>query len=278
MEKLAKENFDIKRGLKIAAKTLVDCFIGIMFAFSIVFVIFPKLSLKINNLLGATKIQEYNYQMIYAKSDNITDLYNLIIFEGEQENTEKELKYIDEMIARDDYNEFCEAMDKANLKKTDNKSLLRYSTNVSGYIYSRKINCMYSLGTQNIESYIFKLAGYEKVTGYGFSSYVELVYNDKNLTKSQKLEKFTYLNELMNEKGKTMKNLLDEKISSLKNFKIRAESDNEKLVYNYTLSRIYSANYYFYDILSNDGKNEEYKNLKEENLENYNSIREELNA
>lgn len=278
MEKLAKESFDIKRGLKIAAKTLVDCFIGIMFAMNVIFVMFPKFSLKINMFFGVTKIQEYNYQMIYANSDNIVDLYNLIIYECQQENAAKELKYIDEMISRDDYNTFCKTMDEANLKEIDNKSLLRYSTNVSGYIYSRKINCMYSLGTQNLESYIFNLAGYEKVTGYAFSSYVELVYNDKNLTKSQKLEKFTYLNELMNEKGKTIKNLLDEKISSLKTFKIRAESDNEKLVYNYTLSRIYSANYYFYDILSNDGKNEEHKNLKEENLENYNSIMEELNG
>ena len=90
MENVSKEeNISIKIGLKIGFKTLMWCFIGIMFIFSSIFVLFPKMSLKINNVLGLKKLKELNYQMIYNRTNNVADLYNLIIFEGELEDYSK---------------------------------------------------------------------------------------------------------------------------------------------------------------------------------------------
>lgn len=276
MNESTKEVLDVKRGIKIALKTLVDCFIVIMFVFGAIFVLFPKFSLKINEVLGATKVQEYNYQMIYAKSNNITDLYNLILFEGEQEKYDKELEYINKIIVRSDYDKFCNAMDNANLNAKEDEGFLKYSSNVNAYILGRKVDCMYKLNASNIETYIYKITGTEKVTAYSFANFVDLVYQDKTLTATQKIEKFTLLNELMGESGKMIEELLNEKVSSLKALKIQSDNDNEKLVYNYTLSRIYSARYYFYDILSNNGSVERFNNLKNENLEAYNSIISEM--
>ena len=78
MENASKEEkISFKRGLKIGLKTLIACFVVIMFSLTFIFVLFPKFSLKINNSLGLTKLKELNYQMIYNRTDNISDLYNV---------------------------------------------------------------------------------------------------------------------------------------------------------------------------------------------------------
>ena len=79
-ERTNEESVDVKKGLKIALKTLVSCFVVIMFMICSIFVLFPKMSLKINDVLGLKKAKELNYQMIYNRSSKITDLYNVIIY------------------------------------------------------------------------------------------------------------------------------------------------------------------------------------------------------
>ena len=152
-----EENINWKNGVKIGLKTLACCFVVIMFSLTFIFVLFPKFSLKINNSLGLNKVKELNYQMIYARTDKIADLYNVILYEGEVGKTSKELTYIDEIIKRTDYNDFCNAMDKASLKSVKDKLsviMKRNGTvliNIPGVFFSTKVE-RFKIGVPNTKS------------------------------------------------------------------------------------------------------------------------------
>lgn len=254
MENISKEeHFDVIRGVKIALKTLIDCFVVIMFIILSLFVLFPKISLKLNEAIGAKKIQEYNYQLIYSRSNSITDLYNLIIYEESIENQNKELYYIDKMLARDDYENFCKSMDKASLGVVTDTTMIPYSANVNGYLQSRKVICMFNRNKAGIDTYVYSQTKQGKLSEYTFSSYVDLIYLDKTLSESQKREKISYLLNLLEQ-------LLDERITGLKNL-ISLTQGNERIVYKYTLMRIYCSRYYAYSILGYEESSVTYLNL-----------------
>ena len=228
METTSKEeNINLKNGLKIGLNTLIACFVVIMFSLTFIFVLFPKFSLKINNSLGLDKVKELNYQMIYNRSEKITDLYNVILYEGELGKHSKELGYIDEMIAREDYNEFCETMDKASLKSVKDKNMIPYSVNVNGYLLSRKVICLYNLKKEGIDTYVYRQTSLGKISEYSFSTYVDLIYNDNSLTDAQKREKFAFLmniNEVKNNELISQSELLD--------LRLEYDEDNSIFVFN----------------------------------------------
>lgn len=264
MENISKEeHFDVIRGVKIALKTLIDCFVVIMFIILSLFVLFPKISLKLNEAIGAKKIQEYNYQLIYSRSNSITDLYNLIIYEESIENQDKELYYIDKMLARNDYENFCKSMDKASLSVVTDTTMIPYSANVNGYLQSRKVICMFNQNKAGIDTYVYSQTKQGKLSEYTFSSYVDLIYLDKTLSESQKREKISdllNLSELKETSLISLEQLLDERIAGLKNL-ISLTQGNERIVYKYTLMRIYCSRYYAYSILGDEESSVTYLNL-----------------
>lgn len=263
METASKEeNINWKNGLKIGLKTLVASFVVIMFSLTFVFVLFPKFSLKINNALGLDKVKELNYQMIYNRSEKITDLYNVILCEGELGKFSKELAYIDEMTARADYNEFCNTMDKASLKSVTDKQMIPYSVNVNGYLMSRKVICLYNLNTEGIETYIYRQTSVGKLNDYSYSTYVDLVYSDETLTDAQKREKLAFLmniNEVKNNELVSQAELLDLKIGYINDRLIASEDKEEQIALQYTLTRIYRSRYYVYEVLGSEDKKLENK-------------------
>lgn len=274
MEHISKEEKnELILGFKIALRTLAYCFIVSMIVLCSIFVLFPKTSLKINEEFGFVKVQEYNYQLIYNRSGKITDLYNLVLFEEKQKNTAKELIYIDKMLERKDYAEFCNAMDKASLENVKDKNMIPYSSNVNGYLFSRKVICLYDKGNESFDSYIYKQTKTGDVNEYSFSTYVDLVFSDENLTNDQKKVKFDSLLQLSEVDGESMVNLetlISNRVNAL-NEKIAGESDNnQKIISNYTLMRIYASRYYVYTTQGNDL-------LKNENLELYKQTKLELN-
>ena len=117
----------------------------------------------------------------------------MILYECELGNYDKELAYIDEIIERDDYLEFCNEMDKSSFKSVTDKSLLPYSVNVNGYLMARKVVCLYKLGLSGIDSYVYRQTKTGKLSEYSLSAYVDLVYNDESLTLVQKQEKLGLL-------------------------------------------------------------------------------------
>lgn len=270
----SQEKIEFKNSVKIALKTLSACFIITMLFFCSMFVISPKTSLKLNEMFGFTKVQELNYQMIYARSKKVTDLYNVIIFEEKQKNYSKELYYINEMLARTDYNDFCVAIDKASIDSASDKNLIPYSSNVNGFLVSRKVICLYSLNQGNTDSFVYQQAKDGKITESSFATLVDLIYSDGTLTNAQKKSKIESLIELSQANGESMvslQDLIDERVNKLKN-NISAETDdNQKIILNYSLLRVYGARYYVYQVLGDDVK-------KTENLNLYNETKSVLSA
>lgn len=261
---------DIKKGVKIALKTLGDCFIVIMLAICSIFVLFPSFSLKIHKSLGMKKMQELDYQMIYAKSDNIADLYNIILFEEQYGNTKKELVYIDKIIERDDYYEFCASMDKSIREKLKDNSQIAYTANTNGYLLSRKVTIMYKSGVENINSYVYRQAKSGKITEYTFYTYVNLIDNDKTLTVEQKKEILTLLVGINDGSG-SFESLVEKRIGMLKTSIIQEDDEKKQLAYKGVLLRFYDANATLYEILGDEDK-------AEENLNLYNKIRAQIYA
>lgn len=287
MENTLKEENLTKKTVKIALKMLLDCFVGLMVAFVSIFAIFPKFSLKINQALGLKRVQEYNYQMIYDRSGNIADLYNLIIFEEELEKTNKELICLNEILTRNDYDDFCKAMDEASIKKINNKKLIPYSANVNGYLVGRKVYCLYSLGSKNVQSFVYQQTKNSKYKEYSFAVYVDLVVGDENLTAEQKeiiLSEFIDLQELDTEKAQlvSMKELVKNKIDGLNSLiKLESTSENNKLIFTYELMRFYGANASLYEILSkganiSEDDKKEYEEKQQINLNHYNEMKAKL--
>lgn len=264
------EELNIKNGVKIGLKTLLDCFIVVMLLMCSIFVLLPKMSLKIHEITGNKKMQELNYKMIYANSNNIADLYNLIIFEGELENYKEELYYIDKMISRADYDGFCAELDKVSVEKIDSEGLTAYSANVNGYLLSRKVICMYNLGEGGLEAYVYRQVQSGKLSEYTFSSYVDSVYFDKTLTQEEKSEKLSCIMDTMDGINGKLSELLQTRVNGLKTA-ITIVDDNKKDILRYTLMRIYASRYYVYDVIGNE-------DLKNENLEAYQEIKAELVA
>lgn len=259
MENVSKEeNISIKKGLKIGLKTLIWCFVGIMFIFSSIFVLFPKMSLKINNVLGLKKLNELNYQMIYNRTDKITDLYNLIIFEGELEDYSKELGYIDEIIKRDDYEDFCKSMDKASLGAAKEKTMIPYSVNVNGYLMSRKVVCLYNLKEVGLDSYVYRQTANGKLAEYSFSTYVDLIYSDNTMTETQKKETISLFMEMFDVSGIKLSDLVENRITLINDNLMLENTKEKEISLQYTLTRIYKSKYYVYDILGNETKKAEY--------------------
>lgn len=263
----------IKNIVKIALKTLLDCFIGLMLILSSIFVLFPKFSLKINETLGLKKIQEYNYKMIYAKSDNIADLYNLIIFEEQQENIEEELVYLNEILARSDFYDFCKSIDSATIKRLNNKKLIVSSANVNGYLSGRKVYCLYSLDSKNVQSFVYSQTKNGKLKEYSFAVYIDLIINDENLAKFEKkdiLEEFIVMKTLdENMNLVSMEDLIEQRIGELGSLIEVTTDENEVLILKYVLMRFYGANTSLYEILGETSK-------QEENLNLYNNLKTEL--
>ena len=251
MENYAEDKEQVKMGFKIGLRTLAICFIVLMLVYCSIFVLFPQTSLKINQELGLQKVQELNLEKIYKKSGKSGDLYNLIISTQKNGHIKKELKYINEMLEREDYEEFCDRVDEASLKSIKDKNLVPYSSNVNGYFLSRRVICIYSLKLDCLETYIYDGLSNGKITEYSFSTYVDLIYSDEELTKEEKIEKYNDLMQTSKVSGETLvtlSSLLDERISNINAMLSSVENNDKKIILTYCLMRIYQSKFYIYEI------------------------------
>lgn len=273
MEKVLQEKNSPKNIVKIVLKTLLDCFIALMLVICFIFALFPKLSLKINETLGLKSAMEFNYQTIYDRSGKIDDLYNLIIFEQELKHVNKELVCLNEILAHDDYKNFCKAMDEASVKRLNNKRLTPYSANINGFLVGRKVQCLYSLASKNVQSFVYEQTKNGKFKEYSFAVYVDLVCSDENLNQNEKkiiLEEFIELQELDTEKMDlvSLEELVENKIDGLKSLVQITSSQTDQIIYKYELMRFYGANASLYEILGDSDKQTDnfkyYEKLKAE--------------
>ena len=230
---------------KIALKTMSYIFIGIMLFVCISFYLSPKLSLKISQYLGSASAQEVAYKRIYAKSGKNVDLYNLIQFNQKQNDLSDELKYINELMSKDNYKEFCSALDKASLSQVDSNELIPYMCDVNAYLRSQKVICMYALESE-FETYLLVQTSAGELSDLSFAVYIDLIHSDKTLTDTEKLEKIIILMDkgiIVDKEFKDADTIIDLRINEIKE-KLTENLDlKDKIIMQYSLVRFYKAKY-----------------------------------
>ena len=258
------ETLDLKRVAKIALKTLLNLFIGIMFALMVLFFVAPSFSLKVSKTFGSLKGQEVCYERLYTQSGNITDLYNLIVINDQQNDYENEFAYINQIIKKSNYKEFCEQIDKASLTEVKSKELIPYSCDTNAYIRNQKVECMYRLGEdQTIEVVVQTAAG--ELSDVSLAVYVDLINDDKGLTENQKTEKIVELMSKQISVGGSFAGtdvILKNRINDLKaELAKEGLTESRKIILQHSLVRIYRAEYLINVYLDNSAEAENYKTL-----------------
>ncbi len=203
MKQNSKASFMSKQVWKNAGKIFAKSLLLFVFVFfyliSVFFVFSPKIDSKIFSLIGFKRAEEACYVRIYDKSNDLADLYNLIVFESEVENYEKELYYINLMMADDRYNDFCKMLDESSANHITNKAIVAYSCNVNSYFVNQKVICMYNLGfdsnklASTVKTFVKNQLSKGDIYNTAISTYVDLVYNDESLKESEKVEHINIL-------------------------------------------------------------------------------------
>lgn len=249
-----------KNALKKTAKILLLLLLVGFYISALIVVLFPRFSAKIYNFMGLSRAEEFSLERVYEKSKNNADLYNLIVFEQNQENYEKELNYINLLLVNDEFDEFCEALDESAIKAIEDKSMIAYMCNIKGYLLGQKVKCMFKLGIST-ETFIYSnLAAQNNLIENSYATYVGLVY-DSNMSASKKQEMVENLNATINSDGDMLEDLFKERIADIILAQESAEGMVEKILLEYALMENYKAGHLYNLIIENATQAEVYRQL-----------------
>lgn len=257
---------------KLFGKIAFAVIFSLFYFISVMFFVSPKTDAKIFNFFGAEKAQEACYIRIYDNSQSKADLYNLILFESELENYDKELYYLNILMNDEEYEEFCLKLDESALEtiNEDNIETLVYVCNTNAYLINQKVKCMYHLGfdsplSPTIRNYLKSNLENELVFETSFATYVELVYNDESLTKEEKMSR-------VNTAYNAMSSLVQQKIVMVGDFiSARNITVQQQIISQYTLVNLKKAKYMI-DLINESGNTGVSKLDYENALKTYNNL------
>lgn len=244
--------------LKLSLKSLAIAIIAVAYINVSIVVILPKFSAKIYSKLGLKNAEEYCLTRVYAKSDSLVDLYNLVVFEQNRDDL-KQLQYINELKNKDGYLQFCKKMNSSALSSTTEKSLVAYVGDLDAYLTNQKVKCLYNLNL-GAETFVYNNLKSDLVSEQSFATFVELVKADEKLSSSEKKKKYqdllgtfvlgdedleTYLNQrLINQEQKLQETNL---------------SETDRILMQFSLMKNYKACYVVYHSVGDEAKAEEYE-------------------
>lgn len=253
----------IKSSLKIFAKVMFCVMVGFFFFVTSMFYLAPKINAKMFNFFGLTKAEESCYIQAYKNSEKTSDLYNLVLFEQEHSNTEKELYYINVLLSKNDYSDFCLKLNSSAIAKTE-KNMYVYVGDVNAYLVNRKLKCMYQLNSKVthenrsklVVSFVRSCLAGENLTELSFSTYVSLVLQDETLTSQQKVSEFeTFENLISTEETVSTRKLLTDREGALINKYINEKSESSKILFANALVKFYKAEYNYFKTLGETENN-----------------------
>lgn len=259
MEQVAEEKVFDKQiwlnSFKIFGKIFFCLVVSFFYVISVMFFIQPKFDAKIFNYFGLTKAEESCYEQIYNKSNSSVDLYNLILFEQQIGNTNKELLYINELLAKDDYEEFCDKLDKSSIENAgSNKTLIATVGDVDSFLISRKVKCLYQMNrntkfenrSKSVQEYVRSCLKNGSLTELSFSTYVLLVDGDSSLSENQKKQEFESLNDLISSANNvSTETLLNDREMQLFETINTSSSNAENIIVLNAMVKFYRAKYVF---------------------------------
>ena len=105
---------------KTTLKVLLAIVVLFIFAAVGLFVISPRTTAKICSTLGFRHLEASCYELVYARSKNNTDCYNLIVKLGGINKYEKQQNYINILQNNTEYSDFCDTFDDSVLNEFNN--------------------------------------------------------------------------------------------------------------------------------------------------------------
>lgn len=125
----------------LIAKTVVITLASIVsllaVAFGVLSILTPKTVADIFDNLGANNASIFLYQMNYEKTDDIQDLIDIVDKTYANQDSLRQEKYLDMLIAREDFNTFCLASDRESLGKDD------FELTTKEYYYGYYVSVLY---------------------------------------------------------------------------------------------------------------------------------------
>ena len=211
---------------------------------AVLFYTAPSADVRIFKFFGMTKAEEKAHEQLYAKTGSTSALYNLILFEMEQEDYEKELNYILEIYEAGDYDSFCSKLNKFGVVSANgNKSLYVYVADTKAFLMGQEMKCKLDdcLATKNrdLQYEIIKLINKNLTSGNltenTFCTFTSTIYKTDKLTLEDKKVFIDMLSLLLfDEKNTTLDSLVkarrDEIISNLS----KTSDEVEKILLSYS--------------------------------------------
>lgn len=266
------KKYNVWKGATISFLKIIGIVVcAFFFVTTTLFSLFPSLGTEYYNILGLTKAEELCYERQYQKTDNIADLYNLVVFEQDKNNL-KQLQYINELMNKKGYTDFCEKLNDSALGKTTEKSLIAYVGDVHAYLVNQKVKCLYELNI-SAETFIYSCLKTDNLTEQSFASFVELVRKDNSLSKTEKTQKYEDLLSTFEADGQTLEVLLNNRLLDINNKLGEMNlSENEKIILQYSLMNDYRACYIVYHTIGNEVKTSEFETKYNDARNVYNNL------
>ena len=108
---------------KTTLKALLVLIVLVVFVAVGLFVITPRTTAKICSTLGFRHLEASCYELVYARSKNNVDLYNLIVKLGGINKYEKQSNYIKTLQNNTKYSDFCDEFDDSVVSEYKNNKI-----------------------------------------------------------------------------------------------------------------------------------------------------------
>lgn len=194
----ADKNSIVKDVFKTILKTIIIFVIIGFFSGLGFYVINPKFSAGVCAELGWENAEISCYELLYTRSKDQSDLYNLIVKLGNVQDYNKQNEYIDKLVNNETYADFCNSMDNSVIENYNDSKLsaqklsLLYGTNE--YIYSLKALNLLKLGKfEDSYNVIFNTKTTDKNLELAVYYYAEYLYAS-DIADDVKSNYFTKLN------------------------------------------------------------------------------------
>lgn len=224
-------------------KILVSLFLVLTFFVTLLFFVYPKASVRLFRALNLKNAQEASLVRVYEKSGSNVDLYNLIIFEQNTNQFDKELKYINELSGKDDYDEFCDKLDTSSLNQVKNqKSLVPVLCNTRSFLNNQKMKCLWELG-EEAKTFVHSTLLDDYAYEFSFATYV--YYLSEKFSGNELKQKYQDLLSTSKIDGGdliSVETLLNSRLEKLLVEK-KSEKSEEKIVRLYSLTNMSKGNY-----------------------------------
>ena len=153
------------------------CFL--FFMIFILFLFFPANCANVFKFFGAFELQEKCLVRNYEKSGEPYDLYELILVQDEHKNFSGELESVCKMLSLDDYEIFCDALDRESLKDVS-ADMFGYVGNSRAYFLGKQVKCQILLNG-NANALVCKNLNSTNLTENTFAVAVRTILNIEGL-------------------------------------------------------------------------------------------------